>query len=293
MSVRDEDDENRGGLLHPLSCGLSESGGFFMKKKKSLSTRTIVFGAFLVTIAFLLGGGFKRYTGIPTSISLNFGGATQSIGFTAVPLVVASIVLGPVGGLFVAAIYDTLQFLLITGGAWNPIFTLSEIVVGWLPGFIFKYFKKYQVTRSIKKELIGFLIVYGFAIIVMTSIMGNGATKSQKVLQMISFEGGFHIVNGPLLIAFLIAMCLFILLVLGFSHIRSEKGLYSYDKIYFVTFLAMALRSLISGWGLWLYMGKTVPLLFYWLPRFVTPMFIVPVVSFMITGLKYVLKKYS
>ena len=63
-------------------------------KKKTFNTKTVVFGAFLVTIAFLLGGGFARFTGIPTSIKINFGGAQQSIGFTAVPLVIASIVLG-------------------------------------------------------------------------------------------------------------------------------------------------------------------------------------------------------
>ena len=41
-------------------------------------------GAFLVAIAFLLGGGITRVTGIPVTLKLNFGGASQNIGFTAV-----------------------------------------------------------------------------------------------------------------------------------------------------------------------------------------------------------------
>ena len=282
---------HRGSLLHPLRAA---SGEMEVKmKRKGFSTQTIVFGAFLVTIAFLLGGGFQRVTGIPTSIKLNFGGASQSIGFTAVPLVISSLVLGPFGGLIVAALYDTLQYLLITGGVWNPIFTLSEIVVGWLPGMIYLGFKKVNLTRSIRRELVAFLVAYGLAVILMTSVMGQGQSEAQRVVQMISFENGFHIVNGILLGAFLLAIVLSIGLMFFFSRKRSTEGLFSFDKIYLVTFLAMILRSLISGYGLWLYMGKTVPLIFYWLPRFVTPMFLVPIVSFAITGLGYILKRYT
>lgn len=282
---------HRGSLLHPLRAA---SGEMEVKmKRKGFSTQTIVFGAFLVTIAFLLGGGFQRVTGIPTSIKLNFGGASQSIGFTAVPLVIASLVLGPFGGLIVAALYDTLQYLLITGGVWNPIFTLSEIVVGWLPGMIYLGFKKVNLTRSIRRELVALLVAYGLAMILMTSVMGQGQSEAQRVVQMISFENGFHIVNGILLGAFLLAIVLSIVLMFFFSRKRSTEGLFSFDKIYLVTFLAMILRSLISGYGLWLYMGKTVPLIFYWLPRFVTPMFLVPIVSFAITGLGYILKRYT
>lgn len=282
---------HRGSLLHPLRAA---SGEMEVKmKRKGFSTQTIVFGAFLVTIAFLLGGGFQRVTGIPTSIKLNFGGASQSIGFTAVPLVIASLVLGPFGGLIVAALYDTLQYLLITGGVWNPIFTLSEIVVGWLPGMIYLGFKKVNLTRSIRRELVAFLVAYGLAVILLTSVMGQGQSEAQRVVQMISFENGFHIVNGILLGAFLLAIVLSIGLMFFFSRKRSTEGLFSFDKIYLVTFLAMILRSLISGYGLWLYMGKTVPLIFYWLPRFVTPMFLVPIVSFAITGLGYILKRYT
>ena len=282
---------HRGILQHPLRAA---SGEMEVKmKRKGFSTQTIVFGAFLVTIAFLLGGGFQRVTGIPTTIKLNFGGASQSIGFTAVPLVIASIVLGPFGGLIVAALYDTLQYLLITGGVWNPIFTLSEIVVGWLPGVIYLGFKKINLTRSIRRELVAFLMVYGVAVILMTSVMGQGTSKTQQVVQMVSFENGFHIVNGILLGAFILFIALSIGLMFFFSQKRSKEGLFSFDKIYLVTFLAMILRSLISGYGLWLYMGKTVPLIFYWLPRFVTPMFLVPIVSFAITGLGYILERYT
>lgn len=283
--------KHRGSLLHPLRAASAEME--VKMKRKGFSTQTIVFGAFLVTIAFLLGGGFQRVTGIPTSIKLNFGGASQSIGFTAVPLVIASIVLGPFGGLIVAALYDTLQYLLITGGVWNPIFTLSEIVVGWLPGVIYLGFKKINLTRSIRRELVAFLMVYGVAVILMTSVMGQGTSKTQQVVQMVSFENGFHIVNGVLLGAFILFIALSIGLMFFFSQKRSKEGLFSFDKIYLVTFLAMILRSLISGYGLWLYMGKTVPLIFYWLPRFVTPMFLVPIVSFAITGLGYILERYT
>ena len=263
-----------------------------MNKKKTFNTQTIVFGAFLVTIAFLLGGGFARVTGIPTSIKLNFGGATQSIGFTAVPLIIGSIILGPAAGAAIAAIYDTLSYLLITGGVWNPIFTLSEIMIGLLPGLVYRWFKKHQVNRSLMMPISFGLGFYTLAVILVSSKMGQGETKAQQSVQMISFDGGLHIVNSALLLAFIAFGILSIILLWYFGQKKKDSGLFSYDKLYLVTFLGIISRSLISGWGLWIYMGKTVPLIFYWLPRFVTPMFLVPITAFVISSLGYVLKKY-
>lgn len=264
-----------------------------MKTKKRMTTQTIVFGAFLVAIAFLLGGGFARVTGIPLTLHLNFGGASQSIGFTAVPLVIGSIVLGPMGGSIVAVIYDTLSYLLITGGAWNPIFTLSEMMIGLLPGLIYGYFKHHSFKHSLFGWLSIGLAAYTFLVILLSSFMGAGKSDAQKSVQMISFQGGVHIVNGILLAAFLLCGVLSILLLWYFCRKRGDHGLFSYDKLYLVTFLGMSARSLISGWGLWLYMGRTVPLIFYWLPRFVTPMFMVPLIAFVISCLGYVLKRYT
>lgn len=261
--------------------------------KKTFNTKTIVLGAFLVTIAFLLGGGFTRVTGIPVTIKLNFGGATQNIGFTAVPLVVASIILGPGGGACVAAIYDTLSYLLLTGGAWNPIFTLSEVMIGVIPGLVYAWFKKHPPKHSLLAPLSFGLVGYTFAVILLSSLMGQGESKAQQSVQMISFDGGFHVVNSVLLLAFIVFGALSIALLYYFGKKRSQAGLFSYDKLYLVTFLGITMRSLISGWGLWLYRGKTVPLIFYWLPRFITPMFLVPITAFVISCLGYVLNRYS
>lgn len=250
-------------------------------------------GAFLVAIAFLLGGGITRVTGIPVTLKLNFGGASQNIGFTAVPLVIGSIVLGPVAGTAIAAIYDTLSYLLLTGGAWNPIFTVSEIMIGLVPGLIYVWFKKHPIKHSLLTPLSIGLAIYTIFVILLSSKMGQGTSKVQQSVQMISFEGGFHVVNSILLLAF-VSFCLgSIGLLWYFGNKRKQEGLFSYDKLYLVTFIGVSLRSLISGWGLWLYMGRTVPLIFYWLPRFVTPMFLVPIVAFAISCLGYILKRYT
>ena len=263
-------------------------------KKKTFNTKTVVFGAFLVTIAFLLGGGFARFTGIPTSIKINFGGAQQSIGFTAVPLVIASIVLGPLPGMVVAAIYDTLSYIFIVGGVWNPIFTISEMVIGFLPGLMYELiFKKTKEDKPHLNLVSIMLAVYTVAIILFSSMIGSDGSASQKAVQMISFEGGFHIVNGILLAGFIIAGVLSIGLVWYFGTKKRETGLFSYDKLYLVTFIGLLLRSLISGWGLWIFLGKTIPLIYYWLPRFITPMFTAPITAFVIAKLSYILKKYA
>lgn len=284
---------SRGDLLHPLMSGLWEREAKQLNKQKTFNTQTIVFGAFLVTIAFLLGGGFARVTGIPTSIRLNFGGANQSIGFTAVPLIIASIILGPWGGMAVGAIYDTLSYLLLTGGTWNPIFTLSEMMIGFLPGLIYRWFRQHPTHRKITLPISCGLVIYTILVIVVSSIMGKGESTAQQSVQMISFEGGLHIANGILLLAFLVFGAFSIMLLWFFAHKQKQEGLYSYERLYLVTFIGILSRSLISGWGLWLLHGKTIPLIFYWLPRFVTPMFLVPITAFVISSLGYVLKKYG
>ncbi len=263
-------------------------------RKKTFNTKTVVFGAFLVAIAFLLGGGFARFTGIPTSIKINFGGAQQSIGFTAVPLVIGSIVLGPMPGLAIAAIYDTLSYIFIVGGVWNPIFTISEMVIGFLPGLIYKLvFNKLKVDKPHLKLTAIMLAIYTIGVILFSSMIGEAGSTSQKAVQMISFEGGFHIVNGVLLAGFIAVGLLSIAMVWYFGNLKKETGLFSYDKLYLVTFIGLLLRSLISGWGLWLFLGKTIPLIYYWLPRFITPMFTAPISAYVIAKLSYILKKYT
>ena len=263
-------------------------------KNKTLNTKTLVFGAFLLAIAFLIGGGLTRVTGIPTTIKINFGGANQNIGFTAVPLVIGSIVLGPIPGMIVAMIYDTLSYLLLTGGVWNPIFTLSEMMIGFVPGFIYKFvFKKVETEKNHLKEVIAGVIIYTFVVILLSSVMGKGTTDSQLAVQMISFENCFEIKNKILLAAFLISCLLSVDLLVIFGKKKHDTGLFSYDKLFIVTFVGLLLRSLVSGWGLWVYYGKTIPLIFYWLPRFITPMFTAPITAFIISRLGYILKKYT
>lgn len=263
-----------------------------MNKHQKMDTRAIVFGAFIVTIAFLIGGGFQRVTGIPTVIKINVGGASQNIGFTAVPLIMGSIMLGPVAGGIVAAIYDTLSYLLITGGVWNPIFTLSEIIVGIVPALIYRWFKKHP-DFNLLKATIATLGLYTIAVVLLSNVMAQGATAGQKSIQMISFEGGFRVVNMVLLVAFVCFYGLSVGLTIVLSKKRKQEGLFSFDKLLIVSFIAILLRSLISGYGLYLYLGKTVPLIFYWLPRFVTPMFLAPITAFMISCLGYILERYT
>lgn len=264
-----------------------------LNNKKVFDTRTIVQGGLLVVIAFLLGGGFKRVTGIPLSITLNFGGATQSIGFTAVPLILASVTLGPWAGMAVAAIYDTLQYFLITGGVWNPIFTVSEMLVGFLPGLIYLWFKKHNYQKSIFSLMNIALVTYSAIVIVVSSIMSQGSSAGQKATQMISFEGGFHVVNAVLLFGFIGFMAAALALMYFLNRQRASTGLFSFDKLYLMSFVGLLSRSLLSGFGLYLYYGKTVPLIFYWLPRFVTPMFLAPITAFVLSMLGYILKRYA
>ena len=168
------------------------------------------------------------------------------------------------------------------------------MVIGFLPGLMYELiFKKTKEDKPHLSLVSMLLAVYTVAIILFSSMIGSDGSASQKAVQMISFEGGFHIVNGILLAGFIIAGVLSIGLVWYFGTKKRETGLFSYDKLYLVTFIGLLLRSLISGWGLWLFLGKTIPLIYYWLPRFITPMFTAPITAFVIAKLSYILKKYA
>ena len=64
------------------------------------------------------------------------------IGFSFVPIVVAAIFYGPMGGACVAAIGDVISFILFPVGAYFPGFTLTAC----LTGIVFGFFLRKKIT---------------------------------------------------------------------------------------------------------------------------------------------------
>ncbi len=264
---------------------------------KKISTRTIVYGAFFVAIALLLGGGIQRVTGIPVSIDLNIGGAKQSIDLTVIPLAMSGIILGPVGAFMVGFVYDNLGFLLFKGGvAYNPIFTIADIMIALVPALIYMYLRKRKVTYSISKIVMCLLAVYGIFAVLFTSVLSTGGSKGQKLFQIVSFENGFEIVNWGLLIGVLTAIIIseLIFYILNKRHIKD--GYYSFEKLYIAIFLGTLIRSMISGFGLYSMQVTAVgsiPLVYYLVTRLITPLVVVPIVTTILMAFTHVFNKYS
>ncbi len=67
------------------------------------------------------------------------------ISFREVPILLASIALGPLFGGLCAFIAD-LCGTLVTGLGWNPILTIPAVLIGVLPGLLFRLFAKRMPT---------------------------------------------------------------------------------------------------------------------------------------------------
>ena len=66
-------------------------------------------------------------------------GARLAVGL--VPIILASIVLGPYFGMTVGAIADVLGFILFPKGVYFPPITLTSMLVGTIPYFVIKFMK--------------------------------------------------------------------------------------------------------------------------------------------------------
>lgn len=81
----------------------------------------------------------------PLEIPINFFGAyTVSLSFGSVPVFMAAVMFGPIYGAMVGGLWDLLQALIFPMGAYNPLFTLSAVVMGGLAGLFFM--KKKELT---------------------------------------------------------------------------------------------------------------------------------------------------
>ena len=78
------------------------------------------------------------------------------ITFREIPIYLCSFTLGPVWGGLCALVSDSLgTFISNSGNAWNPMFSLSAVLSGVLPGLLFRYvFKKEKLTLAVTLSII-------------------------------------------------------------------------------------------------------------------------------------------
>lgn len=124
-----------------------------MKKQNQL--KALVFAACLAAISIVLG-----YVSIRV-------GDVYKFGFSKLPVVLASVVLGPLWGAFVGAVGDIIGALPL---GWNPLFTIPAIFVGALPWLFEKLFGgKKNVFSVVGATVISRILMSG---ILLTLLLG-------------------------------------------------------------------------------------------------------------------------
>jgi len=119
---------------------------------RSLSTtKRMVFCGLLVGLGVVLSG--------PLEIPINFFGLYAiSLSLGSVPVILAAVYFGPLYGAMVGGLWDLLQALLFPMGGYNPLFTLSAVMIGLIPGLFFTKGEKPTFLRILLAAACGHFV---------------------------------------------------------------------------------------------------------------------------------------
>jgi riboflavin transporter len=92
---------------------------------KKMNTKTLVLMALFAAISIILARFFVIY--LSNSARISFGN---------IPILLASLLLGPFAGALTAAVADILGSLLFSPLSWYPPLTIPPIIVGALPALL-------------------------------------------------------------------------------------------------------------------------------------------------------------
>lgn len=203
-------------------------------KKSNYKTEIIVKGSLLIAISVVLKMVFEIY--IPIA-----GIPALRINFTDVPIMISGILFGPLWGFICGAISDILCYMIKSGGAFFPGFTLSKALVGCIPGLIYLIIKKHDKLMSTNFYIIN--IITAFTL----SIYSIYVLVSENVIQYTS--NGIIYDNSPVsiltvIIAFMI-LALFITSPYYFKRKYEGQGIYGIDKLMFTVTITNVITSLI------------------------------------------------
>jgi len=101
-----------------------------MPKNKKMSTKTLVVAAVLVAISIVLSRFCVIY--ITPSVRISFGN---------IPIIIASLMFGPLVGALVGAASDLLGAAFLSGLGWYPWLTVTPILIGIIPAVLCKLIK--------------------------------------------------------------------------------------------------------------------------------------------------------
>lgn len=245
--------------------------------KEKISTRKMVSISIFIAIAVVLRS---------ISIMIPIGGAgAMRISFDAIFYILPGIIYGPIYGAFAGGIVDILAYILRPMGPYIPLFTLTTMLAGFIPGLIWKHAKnadteklvKYYITSFVTLGLIG--IINNIVILVLPkSNLGQLISSLGKKTQFIGI--------GLEIIALLGFAILFINTLVKRNN--SENKIYdNYIKMILAIGLPAIIISSINTYILILFIPglSSVGFMVLWIPRIAEACLMILIQSYIIAVL--------
>lgn len=144
--------------------------------KNRMNTKFLVTTAMCISISLVL-----RYF----SIMITAGGVlTMRISFGAIFYVLPGLLFGPLYGAAAGGVVDILGTIIMPMGAYIPVFTLTNILAGFLPALIWKKIKNVSI-ENLKKYYIAFFTLLTLVGILNTwVIMSMNSSYLGKILML-------------------------------------------------------------------------------------------------------------
>lgn len=140
--------------FYTLFTGALLKEAFFMKKI-SLSTQKMAYIGLLTAVSIALN-----------ALTMPVLTGTTAISFTYIPCFIAGAFFGPFAGALVGLIGDVLGFLIAPKGVYIPFITVSSVLLGLIPGLIFKIKK----MNPYIKIALSFLLIFIFCTLTLNTI---------------------------------------------------------------------------------------------------------------------------
>ncbi|MGH4121305.1 folate family ECF transporter S component [Clostridium sp.] len=240
-----------------------------------ISTKNLVSTSVFIAIAVVIRS---------LSIMIPIGGAgAMRISFDAIFYILPGIIYGPIYGALAGGIVDIIAYILRPMGPYIPLFTITAVLAGLIPGLIWKYVKttntdklgKYYVTSFVIIGLIG--AFNNIAILIFPkTYLGKLIISLGKSAQFISI--GFEI----------IALLGFVILFINncIKRNKSENKLYdNYIRMLFAIGGPTLAISTINTYFLILFIPgiSSVGFMFLWIPRISEASLMILVESYIIS----------
>ncbi|MCR3761238.1 folate family ECF transporter S component [Clostridium felsineum] len=238
---------------------------------------------FLVTTALFIAISIIIKT---FGISITGGGIViMKINFSAVFYILPGILFGPLYGAIAGGSCDLLGFLINPTGSYIPIFTLTNILAGFLPAVLWKKVKLTS-TSKLKKLYISF-----FVSLLILGIIFNFILKINILNSLFKPSNTFSNTNVNIIYASLIGILVFIINSIIEKTLKKTYGYLLKD--FFKIFISVGFSGIIVSTLNTIFMLIFTPALLkngfaiLWFPRIVQTIIMTMINSYILSFLIY------